>query len=158
MKKLKIYLDTSVLSHLDSPDTPEKMVDTLGLWEDLRKEKYEIYISGTVLDEINRCYEPKRSFLYHCLTQINYQTIKNNLEIDKIANQIINLEILPQKCYDDCLHIASAVVSTCNYIVSWNFTHLVNIKTINGVRAITNLYGFGSIDIVSPSMLIIKED
>jgi hypothetical protein len=28
MKKTKIYLDTSVISHLDAPDTPEKMGDT----------------------------------------------------------------------------------------------------------------------------------
>ena len=36
MKKLKLYLDTSVISHLDAPDTPEKMADTLALWEDLK--------------------------------------------------------------------------------------------------------------------------
>jgi hypothetical protein len=33
MKKLKIYLDTSVISHLDAPDVPDKEADTkrLGL-------------------------------------------------------------------------------------------------------------------------------
>ena len=36
MKKLKIYLDTSVISHLDAPDAPEKMADTLMLWEDIK--------------------------------------------------------------------------------------------------------------------------
>jgi hypothetical protein len=35
---------------------------------------------------------------------------------------------------------------------------MVNIKTINGVRAITNLYGYNNIDIVQPAMLVIKED
>jgi len=30
----------------------------------------------------------------------------------------------------------------------------VNIKTINGVRAITNLKGFRPIDIITPEMLI----
>jgi hypothetical protein len=29
MKKLKIYLDTSIISYLDQQDAPEKMADTL---------------------------------------------------------------------------------------------------------------------------------
>ena len=28
-KKMKLYLDTSVISYLDASDTPEKMADTL---------------------------------------------------------------------------------------------------------------------------------
>ena len=32
-KKLKIYLDTSVISHLDQQDAPEKMASTLSFWE-----------------------------------------------------------------------------------------------------------------------------
>lgn len=35
---------------------------------------------------------------------------------------------------------------------------LVNIKTINGVRAITNLSGYNSIDLVPPTMLIQGDD
>jgi len=31
MKKQKIYLDTSIISHLDAPDVPEKMDETLRL-------------------------------------------------------------------------------------------------------------------------------
>jgi hypothetical protein len=33
MKKLKIYLDTSVISYLQQEDAPERMKDTLALWE-----------------------------------------------------------------------------------------------------------------------------
>lgn len=29
MKKLKVYLDTSVISHLTQEDVPEKMADTI---------------------------------------------------------------------------------------------------------------------------------
>jgi hypothetical protein len=31
MRKLKIYLDTSVISHLFADDTPDKMADTIKL-------------------------------------------------------------------------------------------------------------------------------
>lgn len=33
MKRLKVYLDTSVVSYLYQEDAPEKMQDTLSLWE-----------------------------------------------------------------------------------------------------------------------------
>ena len=40
----------------------------------------------------------------------------------------------------------------------WNFRHLVNIQTINGIRAITNLQGYSPIDIVSPEMMFQEEE
>lgn len=39
MKKLKIYLDTSTISHLDAQDTPEKMSDTLRLWNRIKDDE-----------------------------------------------------------------------------------------------------------------------
>ena len=38
--------------------------------------------------------------------------------------------------------LVRAVECSCDCIVSWNFKHIVNIKTIRGVRAITNLKGY----------------
>ena len=79
--------------------------------------------------------------------------LEKGAESEQLAKQIIDLGILSEKSHDDCYHIAIAVLEGCNYIVSWNFKHLVNVKTINGVRAITNLCGYSSIDIVSPEMM-----
>ena len=33
MRKLKVYLDTSIVSYLDQQDAPDKMNETLRLWE-----------------------------------------------------------------------------------------------------------------------------
>ena len=40
MNKIKIYLDTSVISHLDAEDTPEKMQDTVDFWQELIRGQY----------------------------------------------------------------------------------------------------------------------
>ena len=45
----------------------------------------------------------------------------------------------------------------CDCIISWNFKHIVNIKTIRGVRAITNLKGYKYIEILNPSVLLESE-
>lgn len=55
MNKIKIYLDTSVISYLDQKDAPEQMKETQEIWELLKKDLYEIYISDVVVYEINKC-------------------------------------------------------------------------------------------------------
>lgn len=43
------------------------------------------------------------------------------------------------------LHIAIAILNKCDVIISWNFKHLVNIKTVRGTRAITYIKGYKGI-------------
>ena len=158
MNKLKVYLDTSVISHLYQEDVPEKMTDTRQLWEMFREEKYDVYLSTVTLEEIEGCPEPKRSQLLDCLEQINYTLVQINSNVAEIAEQIIEMGILTKKSYDDCQHIGAAIISECDCIISWNFKHIVNIKTIRGIRAITNLKGHKPIEILNPSVLLESEE
>ncbi|MCL1865039.1 MAG: hypothetical protein FWF73_04430 [Spirochaetes bacterium] len=61
---------------------------------------------------------------------------------------------MKQKNIDDCRHIAAAIASDCDVIVSWNFKHIVNHKTIVGVKAVTALEGYNDVLIYAPSILI----
>ena len=155
MKKLKVYLDTSVISHLDQLDAPEKMKETKKLWEILKdKELYEVYISSVVFEEIDECKEDKKIILLNYLYDMEYNVVETNDSIVELAEKIIDFGILKQKSYDDCRHIASAILAGCDIIASWNFKHIVNIRTIRGVRAITNLKGYKPIEILNPSVLL----
>lgn len=157
MRKLKVYLDTSVISHLAQEDVPEKMADTLKLWELFRNNRYDVYLSTVTLEEISSCPEPKRGLLLEFLSQINYTVLDITEDAISVAKQIVDMGILTVKSFDDCRHIGAAVVEECNCIISWNFKHIVNIKTIQGVRAITNLTGYKNIDILSPTVLLESE-
>ena len=64
MSRLKVYLDTSVISHLLQEDVPEKMADTRQLWEMFRAGKYDVYLSTVTLEEVEACPEPKRNSLF----------------------------------------------------------------------------------------------
>ena len=157
MEKLKVYLDTSVISHLMQEDVPEKMADTLKLWDMFKDGKYDVYLSTVTLEEVSDCPEPKRSEMYDYLEQIDYTPIEITDDMSNIAQQIIDMGILTKKSYDDCQHIAAAVIYGCDCIISWNFKHIVNIKTSRGVRAITNLKGYKPIEILNPSVLLESE-
>jgi predicted nucleic acid-binding protein len=63
MRKTRIYLDSTIPSHLYHDDVPEKMVRTQKLWEVFKTGKYEIIVSEVIFNEVNRCKEPLRRTL-----------------------------------------------------------------------------------------------
>jgi predicted nucleic acid-binding protein len=154
MKKLKIYLDTSVISHLDAPDTPEKMADTLKLWDEIKDGKYKAFISPVVFAEIGQYQEPKRSFLLNKLRAIPFTTLQESDEVSELAAQYVTSNVLRGKSFDDCQHIAYACVHSCDMIISWNFKHIVNYKTISGVKSVNAMSGYAEMLIYSPTILI----
>jgi predicted nucleic acid-binding protein len=154
VKKLRIYLDTSVVSHLDAPDVPEKEADTKRLWENIKAGKYEVVLSNVVFDEVNDCGEPKRSYLREKIAEIAYEFVDVDPRGIEIASCFVDLGILKLKSFDDCQHIAAAIISGSDVIVSWNFKHIVNHKTVMGVKAVTALKGYNDLLIYTPSILI----
>ena len=158
MRSLKIYLDTSVISHLDAPDVPDRQDDTLQLWSEIKSGKYEVYVSEITLTEINANQERKRQLLLKYLREIEYNLIAVNDDIIKYAEELNRLGILSNKHYLDCLHLGSAVFSGCDMLLSWNFRHMVKLKTINGVKYINSLLGYREIGIYAPSMVIERSE
>lgn len=154
MKKLKIYLDTSVISHLQHEDAPDKTADTLRLWEEIKTGKYAMVISDVTLDEIARCPEQKRITLENYLKDVNFDLIIADDTVRELAQKFVDNNILSKKSFDDCRHIASAIVNDCDIIVSWNFKHIVNYKTIKGVKIVSLMTGYDEIEIYSPNILI----
>lgn len=155
MRKLKIYLDTSVISHLQQEDVPEKMQETIELWEQFKKrEDIEIFISSLVLTELSRCNEQKLSFLLNELSQIQYTEAQVADEERELANIYLQNGVLKEKSLDDLTHIATAALNGCHYIISWNFKHFVNPKTINAVNAINLTLRLPQISIFSPTMML----
>lgn len=156
-EKIKVYLDTSVVSYLQQDDAPIQMADTLGLWKKFKTGVYEIYLSSLTLFEINNCSESKKRYLNDKLEEIQYVEVPINDSCYDLAREIIDLNILTEKSFEDCQHIAAAVLNQCDVIISWNFKHLVNIKTIKGIRKITQLKGFKDIEIMNPTTLLEME-
>ena len=154
MKKLKLYLDTSVISHLFADDTPDKMQDTNQLWSELICGKYAVYISSVVTDELEQCSEPKLSQMYQRLSEIHYTKLEQTEEATQLASEYLRNDVLKEKSLADCFHIAYAVTSNCDVIVSWNFKHLVNYTTIKKVKVVNAILHYKEISIMSPTMLI----
>ena len=131
------------------------MRETLELWEQFRLRKdIEIVISDLVVREISQCSEPKLSFLLEKLAELDYTLVHVTEDERALANTYLENGVLRKKSLDDLTHIAIATLNECRYIVSWNFKHFVNPKTIKAVNAINLSLNLSQVDIFPPSMML----
>jgi hypothetical protein len=155
MKKLKIYLDTSVISHLYALDTPGKMKDTIKLWEVFKtKNFYDVFLSNKTMQELQKTREPKKTLMTDKLLEITYQELKINEESNKLKGLYLQSGVLKAKSESDAQHIAIASVGDCDVILSWNFKHFVNPKTIIMVNEVNIKNNYKIPAILTPTSII----
>ena len=157
MKKTTLYLDTSVPSFLFADDSPEKREATIQFWDILKMGLYDIVISDILLTEISRSEVPSSQQLEDRLAEIILKIVSVNEDIYSLAQKYIDEGIIPQKYQDDALHIALATYNEVDALISWNFKHMVNLKTIRGVNGINRMLGFKELEILTPQSWI-QED
>jgi len=157
LKKTKLYLDTSVPSFLFADDSPEKREVTIQFWDILKIGLYNIVISDILLTEISRSEVPSSQQLEDKLSEIILEIVSVNEDIYSLAQKYIDEGIIPQKYQDDALHIALATYNEADALISWNFKHMVNLKTIRGVNGINRMLGFKELEILTPQSWI-QED
>lgn len=157
MRKTKLYLDTSVPSFLFADDSPEMREVTIQFWDILKIGLYDIVISDILLTEISRSEIPSAQELEDKLSEIVIEIVSVSEDIFSLAQKYIDEGIIPQKYQDDALHIALATYNEADALISWNFKHMVKLKTIRGVNGINRMRGFKELEILTPQSWI-QED
>ena len=84
----------------------------------------------------------------------NITVLEVTQECVKLAGEYIQRGIIPKENIDDALHIACASVYEIDFLVSYNFEHIVRVKTIDNVSAINVLLGFKTPRIIIPEEVI----
>ena len=64
-------------------------------------------------------------------------------------NLYVQHGVMGQKHIRDLTHIAYTVLARCDYIVSWNFKHLVNAQTMSRVNLFNQTNNYCGVNIVS---------
>jgi len=151
-RKIRIYIDTSVISMIDTPHIPEMEAITKEFFRLVAEspDKFELLISPVLFTEIENCPEPKRTMLYDFLDDLKPIKLQKTDDVSTLVNRFLEEKVLGSRHHRDLSHIAYAVAAHCDYIVSWNFKHFVNYRTISRVSAIVKEYNYGGVFIVSP--------
>ena len=154
MKKISLYLDTSVLNFYFAQDSPDEMQVTRELFVEIKRGEYEAFISATVLEEIAKAPEDKKRKLLNLVREYKLTILKINEETEGLASKYIKSRIIPKRFEEDAIHIAVAVVNNLDVIISWNFKHIVKLKTKLAVNGISRQEGYKEIEIYSPKEVI----
>ena len=84
-KKIRIYLDTSVISYLYQEERKDKYEKTIELWNFFKgNSNIKIFISDIVLIEIDGCDKIRKNDLLNSLEEISYGL----LEFDEFSQKI----------------------------------------------------------------------
>ena len=158
MKKTKLYLDTSVPSFLFADDSPERREVTIQFWDILKLGLYDIVISEVLLTEISRSEMPSSQELEDRLSELVVEIVSVNEDIFTLAQKYLDEGIIPQKYQDDALHIALATYYEADALISWNFKHMVKLKTIRGVNGINKMLGYKELEILTPQSWLQEDD
>jgi predicted nucleic acid-binding protein len=142
-------LDTTVISALFDVRTPERMSLTRQFWENIKN--YNVYISELVIDEIKGASQPLQNKMLKEVENFTVLSVTDNAQY--LADIYTENKIFPEKYSDDALHTALASTNLINILVSWNFTHLVKVKTRRMVGLINTMHNYNPIEIVSPPEL-----
>jgi len=155
MKKLKIYLDTSVLNFAYAEDVPDKMMVTKKFFREIKRKTFHTFISDVVIDEINKTPEPKKTKLANLIKKFNLGILLLDQRCEKLAERYLKHKLIPIKYRNDAVHIAIATVNEVDVLVSWNLEHMVKLKTVKGVNLINKELGCKEIDIRTPEEVIL---
>jgi predicted nucleic acid-binding protein len=148
--KLRVYLDTSVISAYLDDRTPERKRETVGFWYQLNK--YDVQVSELTVTELQATRDPatreQMMVLIHSFTVLPLSE-----EARVLAQHYLSRGVFSVGMMEDALHVAVAVVSRCEIVVSWNFKHLVNRRRRALVNESNVLMDYPPIDILAPPEL-----
>mgnify|MGYP000288905072 CR=1 FL=1 len=150
MKK-SLYLETSVVgAYLDNGETFRRDL-TIRWWEHELSE-YRAYSSILVQRELESLSEPHRKSYLNLVKPLDNLELSEEVAI--LAEGYISRGIFHRKYIGDAVHVAIASFHKIDYLVTWNFGHLANVRKQARVRLFNTAAGFFVPMIVTPEFLV----
>jgi len=149
--KLSLYIETSVIgAYLDNGD-PFRRDITIRWWEHELSE-YDVFSSMLVQRELERIAEPHRSGYLNLIRPLKYLDLAEEVAI--LAEGYIERGIFHRKFIADAIHVALASFHKIDYVVTWNFGHIANVRKQARLRLFNTTAGFFSPVIITPEFLV----
>ena len=149
--KQSLYLETSVVgAYLDNGE-PFRRDLTIRWWERELSE-YRAVVSSLVMRELERVPEPHRTAYLKLIAPLEQVELSDEATI--LADGYVARGIFHRKYLGDALHVALASVHKIDYLVTWNFGHLANVRRQARIRLFNTAAGFFVPMIVTPEFLV----
>jgi len=147
---MRLYIDTSVLGGLTDREDARRLAVTRKLLKAIAAGKHEGIISNVVLEELEKAPELVRHDIRHGLRSVEFEVVAENEQSRTLFLEYVATRVVPVRFRNDLRHVSVAATAAADALVSWNFRHLVNVRTRRAVHAVNLRLGYPLIDIVSP--------
>jgi predicted nucleic acid-binding protein len=149
--KISLYLETSVIgAYLDNGDTFRR--DMTIRWFEHELHEYDAYSSMLVRRELERVSEPHRNSYLGLIEPMPQLDVTEEAVI--LAEAYIERGIFARKYIADAIHVAIASFHKIDYLVTWNFGHIANVRKNARLKMFNLAAGFSSPSIVTPEFLV----
>ncbi len=149
--KQSLYLETSVVgAYLDNGE-PFRRDLTIRWWEHEMPD-YRAVVSQLVERELERVAEPHRSSYLKLIASLEQVEVTEEATI--LAEGYVSRGIFHRKFLADAMHVAIASVHKVDYLVTWNFGHLANVRRQARIKLFNTAAGFYVPMIVTPEFLV----
>ena len=142
----RIYIDTSVFGGYFDEEFKEH---TIPLFDRLKNNEFTLLFSTVTEDELENAPEKVKN-LVKGLSPESTEFLDTTADAIDLATEYITEKVVGQTSFADCLHIAIATINRADFLVSWNFKHIVNIERIRGYNSINIKNGYKQLEIRSP--------
>jgi len=144
--KLRLYLDTSVFDGFFDDEFSEH---TIPLFERISKGEFILIYSTITQEELGNAPNQVKTLVTNLKTEFT-EYVELHEEAVELATSYIQENVVGKTSFADCLHIALATLNNADYLVSWNFKHIVNIQRIKGYNSVNRMKGYAQLEIRSP--------
>ena len=154
--KPKVYVETTVVSYLVArPSHDVTLADrqqaTQQLWTEY-SDNFEFGVSDIVLNEVSRGDAIAAQQRLEVLADL--PVLDGPLEAITLVENLIDAGAIPKDSRPDAQHIAIATVNSVEYLVSWNYKHIVNETKRNLINEVCCASGFQPTNLCTPAELI----
>lgn len=146
MKKLRVYVDTSVLGGCFDEEFAEWSNRLVG---DFRGGRFTALLSAVTAAEVEQA-PPAVRQVHDQLIAIGSEVLAVSQESFKLLDNYQQRKILSRRFRNDMLHIAVATIAEADILVSWNFRHIVRFDKIRLFNSVNIELGYRELSIYSP--------
>lgn len=155
-EKPTVYVETTVVSYFTSRPSNDAVVysrqqATQQLWDEYLGN-FEFVVSDIVITEIERGDAEEAQRRLKMIA--NFTKLDMSPAADSLAQLLIDSSAVPQKSRSDAQHISIATVYSLDYLISWNFKHIVNETKQQHIDRVCRIAGFAPINLCTPIDLI----
>lgn len=159
MKKLRLYLDSSILGWSLNRGNPARFAEANLLLKQISEKRIIGAYSWVTEQEIVSAPEHIASRLQEKVEKANLRKVSMRLKrkAEAIAQVYCAKGIVPSDFKADALHIAIATLWNADALVSYNFEHIVNLEIMIAVNEVNRRLNLKEIFLCQPQEVIIGE-